>query len=260
MKNFLILILVLITAVLVVLFGKNIAKVVEADKSRFSQLRLSSKGKYVIKAAYNILYINLRIGTDKTHPKEKLINKKKVLLLGASIGQAWYINQYFDFIENLAVYRFDKTEALQEYLAKKGPRNRPDAIILKECAAFISSNTNKFNKEIEHYKMIYQRMVKTTEEDEIVPIVATVCPVAYEGEHLNNILRFNDWLRQYASDNALTLMDIEKAVRISMNDRRLRKEIAQKDGLHLTRKAYERHLNPLVVPVLLEAFKLGQSI
>jgi hypothetical protein len=256
MKKLLVLVLIVLVILTTVLFGKLI-NVVQSDKYHFNQLELISKVKYIIKAAYNIIDIKLRHFRHRSHPKQELLKNKKILLLGASVGQFWFINEYFSFIDNLAVYQFDKAKALKEYLGNKEVKGKPDAVIIKECAAFIPGNTKKFNKEFTNYKNIYKCMVQLVRRNGMIPIIATVCPVDYGGEHLNNILSFNDWLKKYAQDNDLVIMDIENAVRTSINDRRLKKEISQKDGLHLTREAYETYLNPLVVPTILEAFNLG---
>jgi hypothetical protein len=222
-------------------------------------MKLIRKVKYIIKTSYNIININLTLSKREKHPNEDLISNKKILLLGASIGQYWYINEYFNFIESLAVYRFNKTDALKEYLDSQGLQEKPDAVILKECAAFIHSDSEEFSNKFMNYKKIYKDMIQIVRKNNILPIAATVCPVVYKGNHLDNILKFNDWMRVYAENNELPIIDIEKAVRISVNDRRLREEISQKDGLHLNRKAYEEYLNPLLVEEIINAFKIKKN-
>ena len=256
MKKVLIGIVLLFMVVFVVLFGK-ITKVIKSDSQHFTRLKVHSKIKYIIKSAFTIIDINVRSLHLFNDPREEQLERKKILLLGASIGHAWYINQYFNYIENLAVYNFDKRKALLEYLTNEGTHKKPDAVILKECAAFITSSKDKFDEDFDHYKEIYEDTVKIIRENDVIPVIATVCPVASTGPHLNNILTFNDWLKQYALDNNLAVIDIERGVRTSESDRRLRKELSQEDGLHLNREAYEKGLNPLVVPALKEALNLN---
>jgi hypothetical protein len=256
MRNLLILVLVFFVILSTVLFVK-ITKAVHSDRYHFSRLKPIAKAKYVVKTAFNIIDINARFYGREKHPKEEIISDRKVILLGASIGNYWHINEYFSFMGSLAVYRFDKSKELHEYLSQNGSKDRPDAIILKECAAFIHADKEQFTKEFKNYKKVYKDMIQIVRKNGAIPIAATICPLAYRGPHLENILRFNDWVKEYAMNDRLALMDIENAVRVSKNDRILKKEISQKDGLHLTREAYERYLNPLVVPVLLEAFNLS---
>jgi hypothetical protein len=252
MKKLLILVLIVGAAVFGILVGR-ITNVVQSDPYRFRQLKVSSKVKYLVKAAYHIININLHSREKQYHPKETLLNNKKILLLGASISQFWYVNEYFPFIKSLAVYRFDKTQALNEYLTQKDSRNKPDAVILKECAAFLPSDPNEFNKALPEYQKIYLSMVQIVTDHGIVPILATVCPVTHRGDHLNNILAFNDWLRAFAKNQNFAIFDIEETLRVSKNDRVLKKKLSQTDGLHLTREAYEEYLNPKLVTALLKA-------
>ena len=46
------------------------------------------------------------------------------------------------------------------------------------------------------------------------------------------------------------VLGLEKAVRMSDMDRRLRNEYAQSDGLHLLRKAYDDALDGIVLPMI----------
>ncbi|MBN2284804.1 MAG: hypothetical protein JXI43_00040 [Tissierellales bacterium] len=254
MKKLVVLIIILVLVTVFTVLCVKVVKAVQSDRYHFSQMKLSSKVKYTIKTAYYMIRINLSFHKRQKHPKEDLLKDKEILLLGASIGRSWYIYEYFDFIKSLAVYRFDKTKELQEYITDRESHKKPDAIILKECAAFIHADSEKFDKEFMNYQNIYRDMVQTVKRNNIIPITATVCPLAYKGEHLENILKFNDWVKQYAENNNLAMLDIEGAVRISQNNRMLRKEISQTDGLHLTREAYESYLNPIMIPVLLKAF------
>jgi hypothetical protein len=189
-------------------------------------------------------------------PRTQRLKGKKVLFIGASIVQCWYIHEYFDFIHSLSVYKFDKTEEIQGYLALNGLNKKPDVVVLKECAAFIPLDIERFELEFTEYKSIYKGMIEVLKKNNIIPIIATVCPIAYKGPHLNNILKFNNWLREYAKSNSISILDMEKSVRISERDRRLRSEISQEDGLHLKREAYENYLNPLVVPLILDVLEI----
>jgi hypothetical protein len=71
--------------------------------------------------------------------------KRRTVLLGASVGKGWQIEQLPARADNdeyifeyAAVYSFDKTQVLHSLLEQE-EGTMPDAIILKECAAYFPS-------------------------------------------------------------------------------------------------------------------------
>ena len=85
--------------------------------------------------------------------------------------------------------------------------------------------------------------VKLLREKKIRPILGTVVPVtkahdAKKPGRFNSILEFNEFIRSTAKKEGIPLLDLEKALRISDDDRHLREDFAQPDGLHLIEKAY----------------------
>jgi lysophospholipase L1-like esterase len=66
---------------------------------------------------------------------------------------------------------------------------------------------------------------------------------------LREVTSFNDWVRKYASEQKLALLDLEKILRISEVDRRLDADFDGGDGLHLNAKAYPQ-LDKIVVATL----------
>ncbi|MEW6279254.1 MAG: SGNH/GDSL hydrolase family protein [Candidatus Eremiobacterota bacterium] len=177
----------------------------------------------------------------------------RVLLIGASVGESW------DFpglpartglkgftLSYEGLYDFDKSPALGTSLRS---RPRPDAVILKECAAYFPGD-----------QAAYQRLVKgwvaQCRQAGVVPILTTVCPVTEKGEQLQGICGYNDWVRSYAGREKLPLLDLEAALRRSPGDRRLDPKYAQDDGLHLVDAGYRR-LDALVPPLLRKVFPPG---
>lgn len=196
---------------------------------------------------------------------------KKIILLGASLGKAWDIPSFpkrvknFDYeFEYVGSGSFDKTERLKDILARK--ENKPDAIFIKECAAY-------FPGDLENYKMNMIEWITKCQEENVVPIPATVVPVTrlhsfklilidiIKGRnpflmgnpfhHKRNvaILEYNDWLKEYCEKNGLSFLDLEAAVRYSEKNRFLMENLAFIDGLHLISKAYGR-LDQIVIPTL----------
>jgi hypothetical protein len=190
---------------------------------------------------------------------------RRVALVGASVGGAW------DFpglparagvsgyeLEYVARYRFDKSEEIAALLARE--ERRPDAVIIKECAAFFPGDTEK-------HRNLVRRWVAECRAAGVAPVLATVVPVTrtyplrmfvlellhgrlrFPKETQRAILAYNDWIREYARTEGLPLLDLETAVRSSDANRHLKESYARKDGLHLNAKAY-RELDRIAVPAL----------
>ena len=197
--------------------------------------------------------------------------KKRVVLLGASIGKAWDISTLperignhdyiFEYVDGGG---FDKSKKLKELLSRL--ENKPDAIFLKECAAY-------FPGDFENYKSLMKQWIIDCYKASIIPIPTTVVPVTKLhslkkfsidilklrnpiklGSPCNNnrqkaILEYNDWIRMYCADNGLIVLDLEKAVRKSEKNRYLKSELAKVDGLHLNTRGYQI-LDQIVIPAL----------
>lgn len=196
---------------------------------------------------------------------------RHVVLLGASIGRAWSISEIPERIETgnyvfeyVSGGGFDKTNALIRILSRK--ENKPDVIFIKECAAY-------FPGDLARYRNLMEQWVELCRQEGVVPVPATVVPVTRlhafkkilidiikgrnplkDGNpfaHNRNrvILRFNDWIREFAEQKGLAVLDLEKAVRYSESNRFLKENLSRLDGLHLNSKAY-RKLDRMVIPVL----------
>jgi len=204
--------------------------------------------------------------------------EKHVVLLGASVGHAWNIDALPDRIkpsassssqsyrfEFVGEYAFDKTEALNKILKRK--QNKPDAILIKECAAY-------FPGDMPQYQELVKGWVKECKKSGVVPIPTTVVPVtkatdlkaslkdlikpllgkANTSALLESLLQYNDWIKVYAKQEGLTVLDLEAPLRVSETDRRLRADLHSGDGLHLNAQAYGL-LDKIVIPTLDQALR-----
>jgi hypothetical protein len=205
-----------------------------------------------------------------------MTKKKHVVLLGASVGNAWNIGSLperlnqgksaqgysFEFVGD---YQFDKTQTLKSILQRK--QNKPDAIILKECAAY-------YPGDLRQYQELMKGWIKDCKEARVVPVLATVVPVAKatslkaitkdlirpllgkatSSKRLQALLQYNDWIKAYAKQEGLTVLDLEATLRTSDADRSLRPDLHSGDGLHPNAKAYAL-LDRIVIPALDQAFK-----
>jgi hypothetical protein len=226
-------------------------------------------------SAFIILLVHALICDNEVYGMTK---KKHVVLLGASVGHDWKIEslperlkqtsaaQGYRF-EYVGEYAFDKTEALMKILQRK--QNKPDAIIIKECAAY-------FPGDLRQYQELMKGWVKACKNASVVPVPTTVVPVVSSknktikervkdfiktilgrpttSSQLEGIFQYNDWVREYAAQEGLTVLDLETPLRTSQDDRSLRVDLHSGDGLHLNSRAYEI-LDPVVVPTLDRAFR-----
>jgi len=197
--------------------------------------------------------------------------RKRIILLGASIGRAWDISSWPErmnnqdyVIEYVDGGSFDKSAKLREILSRRD--NKPDAVFLKECAAY-------FPGDLERYKSMMEQWIRECFESGTIPIPSTAIPVTKlhsfkkimidiiklrnplkfgnPFKHKRNaaILEYNDWIRKYCRDHELACLDLEAAMRYSERNRYLREDFARADGLHINRKAYNI-LDQIVIPAL----------
>ena len=195
---------------------------------------------------------------------------KHIVLVGASVGGDWNIAELPNRIgisgytfEYVGEYVFDKSDAVDKIL--KRTSNKPYAVILKECAVY-------FPGDFEKQKRLMQGWMEDLSKNDIVPIPATVVPVTLPHfpsvayfknslkkyfplgkidieKRLRYISEYNDWIRRYSKEESLPLLDLERVLRRSDTDRRLRSNLTSGDGVHLNKEAYSL-LDNIVLPAL----------
>jgi lysophospholipase L1-like esterase len=194
-----------------------------------------------------------------------------IVLVGASIGQGWRLadwpsrtNTRTITAESIAVWQFDKSSAVNElarrprrtfhfsrsYLRSllQPPPKVPRVVILKECSSYFPGN-------FDDYKTLIQSWTNTLRANGTVVVLATVAPVTQERSlrapgKLEGIVEFNRWIREYAKQQRLPLLDLETALRVG-NGFTLRDDLAAEDGSHLNPAAYAV-LDKLLQQVLCE--------
>lgn len=179
-------------------------------------------------------------------PLPPQVAQKRIILVGASVGKDWRLHVIYQRIETLVEYAFDKTAMVERAIAA-----RPDAIIIKECAAYFPSTA--VNRDL------IAKWVERIRQAQIRPILATVVPVTREhaASHpgrVEAIWEFNDWIRDWAAAEKVPMLDLEAALRCSTEDRYLDDRLDSGDGLHLAAEAYRKKLDPLIPSLLLQTF------
>lgn len=182
----------------------------------------------------------------------------RIQLLGASISARWKLDEFPQRVGDASFgvtavqeYDFDKSQLLHDAL-KQGAR--PDAIVIKECAAYFPGDLDQYKKKVAQWAGEAKRAG-------IRPILATTVPVTEElptwfyvkklvkryilmrdvvdnSARLKEIWEYNDWVRRYGAENGFVVLDLERAVRISDKNRALRTDLHDGDGLHLNDDGY----------------------
>jgi hypothetical protein len=202
---------------------------------------------------------------------------KHIVLVGASIGYAWDFGALPNRIdakgytfEFVGEYVFDKSKALNEILTRNP---KPYAVILKECSTY-------FPGKFEEQKELMQTWTEALQKNGIIPILATVVPVTsprfFTLQYVKNLIKylpigkipierrqsyvaeFNDWVRKYADEKGLAVLDLEGTLRRSEADRRLKPELTSGDGMHLNQDAYSL-LDKIVVPTVIKSTAMHQD-
>ena len=180
---------------------------------------------------------------------------KYIVLVGASVGKSWnfpQLTQRYQIGKDIALsyrcrYDFDKSAELNNLLNAPFPVY---AIIIKECSAYFPRDLKSSEKQIKAW-------VSQIRSRNIIPVLATVVPVTRERDNsspgkFKSLLKFNDFIRDYAAREDIPLLDLEAALRISDTDRHLRPDYAQPDGTHLIPEAYNAALDKIAIQLLKE--------
>jgi hypothetical protein len=153
--------------------------------------------------------------------------------------------------ESIPVWQFDKTPAVEEILMRPGvsfrlsraylkslvrPPRRPDVVILKECSSY-------FPGDLQTYQSSIRTWVRDLLAHDIKVVLATVVPVTQARARRDpgkqeTLLAFNRWLRKYAREQDLPVLDLEASLRAEDEGAYLRSEFAAEDGSHLIAPAY----------------------
>jgi hypothetical protein len=186
-------------------------------------------------------------------------NTSHIVLIGASIGQAWHLAEWPSRVktsrftaESIAAWQFDKSDAVQEVLIRPSRKFRPtrtylrslfqpppkkaDIVILKECSAYFPGDLLFYERSVDKWVSQFQANHGTV-------ILATVIPVTRARARQSpgkqeDLLKYNGWIREYARQHGLRVLDLEVALRAEEPGDYLREEFAAPDGSHLSPRAY----------------------
>lgn len=180
--------------------------------------------------------------------------EKNVVFIGASTGNRWKLPEFPQRVQapeyNLEfkkIYEFDKSSLVDEVV--KRPQ-KPDAVIIKECSVYFPGQQDAYKKQ-------YAGWIASLKQVGIKPIVATtVPPAASQGfvadaktfikvrllgrdDQYQQVVDFNNWLREFAQKERIPIVDLEQALRRSDSDRHMVDRFDAGDGIHINKEAYD---------------------
>lgn len=190
----------------------------------------------------------------------------KVVLVGASIGKGWDFSNLPSRtgltgykLEYIGVFdTFDKSPAIDNILTRA--TDMPNAVIIKECSVY-------FPGDIENYKKQIISWVTQLKLKGIEPILATSVPpgeptgivhkikslvksLIGKPKKIDQLMVYNQWIRDYAQKEDVKVLDLEELLRVSDNaSRYLNPKFDRGDFTHLKPEAYKL-LDEAIQPIL----------
>lgn len=180
--------------------------------------------------------------------------EKNVVFIGASTGNRWKlpdfprrVNAPEYNIEFMKIYEFDKSSLVDQVV--KRPQ-KPDAVIIKECSVYFPGQQDAYKKQ-------FASWIATLKQNGIKPMVATVVPPATSqgfvadakafikvrllgrDDQYQQVVDFNNWLREFAKEEQIPVVDLEQALRRSDSDRHMVDRFDSGDGIHINKEAYD---------------------
>jgi len=187
---------------------------------------------------------------------ELMAESKHVVYIEASTVNNWKLDGFaartgierYRF-EVLREYDFDKSKLVDQVLA--GGPQRPDAVIVQECSTY-------FPGDMQAYQRMYRGWIENLQARGLRLVIATVVPPARSRSwwqdakdfikerllgrpsRLEQVVAFNEWLRKLGAERKIPVLDLERLLRVSAEDRHMRAEYNAGDSIHLAPVAYQR--------------------
>ncbi len=166
-------------------------------------------------------------------------NKNNIILLGASITQAFDLDAYFP--NHSFINKGINGQLSGQYLLrfKKDVIDYdPDAVVIKLCAINI---TRDIPLQVSYDNI--EMMTLLALANNIIPVLATMIPVtaAFDKKRspksiTNEIIIFNQWLKKYADDHGLEYLDYCTSL---SDEKGYLRPAYSSDGMHLNIKGYD---------------------
>lgn len=198
---------------------------------------------HIIPILVSILFFACSIGGETQSDD---LHNLCVVFVGASITEGWNFVTYFpDYnFHQVIHYGPDKPAVWSEVEAYN-----PDIVTFKQCGAYYDEGGDT---DLTYLYNIAQQMVSLIQGIGAIAVPATTMPIdpgfdSCTQAQLDDIVEYNDWLRNYCSTNGLTCMDYY--TQLADEEGQLPYEYHEGDGLHINDVAYAL-LSPYVIDTL----------
>ena len=187
-----------------------------------------------------------KIARDKT-------DSLRVVFFGASITHNFDLEKYFPKIHvvNRGVGGF--VDDLLIKFKSNVLDLKPRAVVIKLCSINLRPTIPAFK-----LRDAMDMMAQLAKANDIIPIVATIIPAAKPAAHIGDfsvidaLNDFNDWLREYADENGLTLIDYAGAIE---DKRGFLPRDCSVDPVHLNDKGYDI-IAEVARPIIYDALEI----
>jgi hypothetical protein len=162
----------------------------------------------------------------------------RVVFFGASITRRWDLGRYFPEIHT--VNRGVGGQLLPDMLVrfKRDVIDlKPKAVVIKLCSTNIRPWIPAAN-----LKDGMAMMAELAKDNDIIPIIATVIPAGKPEAHIgdfsvvDSLAAYNDWLRKFASEDSLPLIDFAAAIQ---DENGFLPRDCSADPVHVNEKGYD---------------------
>jgi len=165
-------------------------------------------------------------------------DSNRIVFFGASITRRWDFEKYFP---NTKLINRGVGGQLVPSMTARFMRDvidlQPKAVIIKFCSINIRPHMP-----LSVLKDNMMMMVQLARANQIVPIVSTIIPSGKPEATIGNfsvvdtLNKFNDWVRQYAGENSLHIIDFAEAIG---DENGLLPRECSVDPVHVNDKGYE---------------------
>jgi len=213
-------------------------------------LYLISRFNIFLLALTGLFAVNNVVAVEVDMP-EKDIN---VVLIGASIGNGWKFNELPERLglegfklEFVPVFdTFDKSPAVDEIIKRS---ELPDVVIIKECSVYFPGNVADYKSKIrrwveqlngENIDVVFVTSVPVSERTGMVSkIKRLIKGVMGKPDKMEQLIAYNDWLREVASQKGIDVLDLEAVLRVSDEVHYMNPRYDRGDHVHLNAEAYK---------------------
>jgi lysophospholipase L1-like esterase len=210
-----------------------------------------------------------------------MVNPRKIVLVGMSYCAEWNLTLTKDCqVVNKGV-NGDLTDGMKNRFQKDVLAEQPDFVLIWGFSNDITTGDRRQIEEIrKNIKNNISWMVSTARQYQIFPVLATQLTISYKKSLRELILLFigkllqkqsytdfanreihlvNRWLKEYALENKIPILDLEKQLSNRCGFRKFK--YTTPDGSHVTASGYRR-LTAYAQPVLMEflSFRAKNSV